>query len=102
LNVVVPASAIQQEENCIERESRDRPSSKLQSAIYYALDGDQVTILTMLAQRSEDPWVSRSTRPNRRLNLYLERHFPGEEASLARGVRTRSLALHPILSYRKD
>lgn len=51
------ATAIQQEENCIERESRDRPSSKLQSAIYYALDGDQVTILTMLAQRSEDPWV---------------------------------------------
>lgn len=35
---------------------RDRPP-KLQSAIYYALDGDQVHILTMLAQRSGDPWV---------------------------------------------
>ncbi|RZC43318.1 ankyrin-3, partial [Asbolus verrucosus] len=58
-------SAIQQEENCIERDSRDRPSSKLQSAIYYALDGDQVTILTMLAQRSEDPWngIFRARKP---------------------------------------
>ncbi|EFA04132.1 ankyrin-3 [Tribolium castaneum] len=58
-------SAIQQEENCIERESRDRPSSKLQSAIYYALDGDQVTILTMLSQRSEDPWngIFRARKP---------------------------------------
>lgn len=36
---------------------RDRPPNKLQSAIYYALDGDQVNILTMLAQRYEDPWV---------------------------------------------
>lgn len=37
---------------------RDRPPSKLQSAIYYALDGDQVDVLTLLAQRTEDPWVS--------------------------------------------
>lgn len=44
-----------QEDACMERD-RDRPP-KLQSAIYYALDGDQVNILTMLAQRSEDPWV---------------------------------------------
>lgn len=52
-------TTIQQEESCIERESRDnRPPSKLQSAIYYALDGDQVNTLVMLAQRTEDPWVS--------------------------------------------
>lgn len=51
------ASAIQQEETCIERDSRERIPSKLQSAIYYALDGDQVNILTMLSQRGEDPWV---------------------------------------------
>lgn len=37
---------------------RNRPPSKLQSAIYYALDGDQVDVLTLLAQRTEDPWVS--------------------------------------------
>lgn len=47
---------MQQDENCMERD-RDRPPNKLQSAIYYALDGDQVNILTMLAQRCEDPWV---------------------------------------------
>lgn len=34
-----------------------KQTSKLQSAIYYALDGDQVTVLTMLSQRCEDPWV---------------------------------------------
>lgn len=35
----------------------ERQSTKLQSAIYYALDGDQVNILTMLQQRCEEPWV---------------------------------------------
>ncbi|VEN52429.1 unnamed protein product [Callosobruchus maculatus] len=51
------SAAIQQEETCIERDPRERlPSSKLQSAIYYALDGDQVNILTLLSQRGEDPW----------------------------------------------
>lgn len=45
----------------MERETRDnRPPSKLQSAIYYALDGDQVNTLIMLAQRTEDPWVGES------------------------------------------
>ncbi|XP_076255404.1 uncharacterized protein LOC143193220 isoform X2 [Rhynchophorus ferrugineus] len=48
----------QQEEACIDRDSRDiRPPGKLQSAIYYALDGDQVHILTMLLSlRIDDPW----------------------------------------------
>lgn len=46
----------------MDRETRDnRPPSKLQSAIYYALDGDQVNTLIMLAQRTEDPWVVSST-----------------------------------------
>lgn len=45
-----------QDDTCMERD-RDRPPSKLQSAIYYTLDGDQVNILTLLAQRCEDPWV---------------------------------------------
>lgn len=45
-----------QEDSCIERD-RDRPPSKLQSAMYYALDGDQVNILIMLAQKCEDFWV---------------------------------------------
>lgn len=53
------APPIPQEETCIERDSRDRlPASKLQSAIYYALDGDHVNILILLAQRGEDPWVN--------------------------------------------
>lgn len=53
----IPSTSIQ-EVNCMERETRDnRPPSKLQSAIYYALDGDQVNTLIMLAQRTEDPWV---------------------------------------------
>lgn len=45
--------AIQQDENVIERQT-----SKLQSAIDYALDGDQDYVLTMLSQRCEDPWVN--------------------------------------------
>lgn len=58
LLIQILAPPIQQEETCIERESRDRvPTSKLQSAIYYALDGDHVNILILLAQRGEDPWV---------------------------------------------
>ncbi|KAL1497139.1 hypothetical protein ABEB36_008145 [Hypothenemus hampei] len=59
-------TTIQQEENCMERDSRDiRSFSKLQSAIYYALDGDQVNILIMLAQRTEDPWngIFRARKP---------------------------------------
>lgn len=57
-------SAIQQDEACIERD-RDRAPSKLQSAMYYALDGDQVNILVMLAQKCEDLWnvVFRSRKP---------------------------------------
>lgn len=49
-------ASMQQDESCIERE-RDKPS-KLQSSMYYALDGDQVNILIMLAQKCEDFWVS--------------------------------------------
>lgn len=68
------ASAIQQEETCIESDSRERvPSSKLQSAIYYALDGDQVNILMLLSQRGEDPWVSQfySTFLGNQFNTFL-------------------------------
>ncbi|XP_050307608.1 ankyrin-3 [Anthonomus grandis grandis] len=59
-------STIQQDETCIERETRDnKPPNKLQSAIYYALDGDQVNTLVMLAQRTEDPWngIFRARKP---------------------------------------
>lgn len=31
---------------------------KLQNAIYYAIDGDQVNILNILTQKLEEPWVS--------------------------------------------
>ncbi|KAK9890546.1 hypothetical protein WA026_010622 [Henosepilachna vigintioctopunctata] len=54
------------EEACIDRYSRDRTQiSKLQSAIYYALDGDQVNILNILAQRTEDLWngIFRTRKP---------------------------------------
>lgn len=59
---------VQQEEPCTLANERDRermPSNKLQSAMYYALDGDQVNILTMLAQKCEDFWnvVFRSRKP---------------------------------------
>jgi hypothetical protein len=30
---------------------------KLQGAIYYAIDGDQINIMNMLAQKMEKPWV---------------------------------------------
>lgn len=55
------AAPVQQEEPCTLANERDRermPSNKLQSAMYYALDGDQVNILTMLAQKCEDFWVT--------------------------------------------
>lgn len=52
------SASIPQEETCIERDSRDRtPLSKLQSAIYYALDGDHVNVLNMISQKAEDLWV---------------------------------------------
>ncbi|XP_071440576.1 ankyrin-3 [Hetaerina americana] len=35
----------------------DRSSEKLQSAIFYAIDGDQVDILEMLIQQREDHWL---------------------------------------------
>ncbi|XP_022902693.1 ankyrin-3 [Onthophagus taurus] len=56
--------SIQQDESCMERE-REKPQNKLQSAMYYALDGDQVNILIMLAQKCEDLWnvVFRSRKP---------------------------------------
>ncbi|CAG9854797.1 unnamed protein product [Phyllotreta striolata] len=60
------SSVIPQEDNCMERENRDRlPSPKLQSAVFYALDGDQVNILTLLSQRSENPWngIFRTRKP---------------------------------------
>lgn len=56
LNYNIIVAAIHSEDSCMERD-RDRPLSKLQSAMYYALDGDQVNILNMLAQRCEDFWV---------------------------------------------
>ena len=34
-----------------------RGSDKLQCAIYYAIDGDQVDILELLAQQGEDHWL---------------------------------------------
>ena len=34
-----------------------RSSDKLQCAIYYAIDGDQVDILELLAQQGEDHWL---------------------------------------------
>ncbi|XP_050497650.1 ankyrin-2 [Diabrotica virgifera virgifera] len=60
------STAVQHEETCIERDTRERaPNNKLQSALYYALDGDQVNILTMLSQRGEDPWngIFRARKP---------------------------------------
>lgn len=89
------AAPVQQEEPCTLANERDRermPSNKLQSAMYYALDGDQVNILTMLAQKCEDFWVTiRIIIPNLFLYeffwiLFLECGIPFEETSPARSV----------------
>jgi len=53
------------QQNCEERgknsvahdEQYHRSSDKLQCAIYYAIDGDQVDILELLAQQGEDHWL---------------------------------------------
>lgn len=57
-------TVVPSDENCIERD-RDRAPTKLQSAMYYALDGDQVNILIMLRQKCEDFWnvMFRSRKP---------------------------------------
>lgn len=92
------ASTIQQEETCIERDNRERPLNKLQSAIYYALDGDQVTILTMLAQRSEDPWVKfEKTVENFKIS-FPEWYFSSQEALASRRLRAGGLALYTVSS----
>lgn len=59
------SSSLQQEEACIERDPRDVKTNKLQSAVYYCLDGDQVNILTILTQKSEEPWngIFRTRKP---------------------------------------
>ncbi|XP_055682929.1 ankyrin-3 isoform X1 [Lutzomyia longipalpis] len=36
----------------------DRPNSKLQNAVCYAIDGDQINVLNILAQKMEEPWGS--------------------------------------------
>ena len=41
----------------VESDSCCRSSDKLQCAIYYAIDGDQVDILELLAQQGEDHWL---------------------------------------------
>ena len=41
----------------VESDNAYRSSDKLQCAIYYAIDGDQVDILELLAQQGEDHWL---------------------------------------------
>lgn len=47
----------------------ERPNTKLQNALCYALDGDQINILNILSQKLEEPWVP--FRTNRRPLLHL-------------------------------
>ncbi|XP_017484169.1 PREDICTED: ankyrin-3 [Rhagoletis zephyria] len=35
----------------------ERVNTKLQNAVCYAIDGDQINVLNILAQKMEDPWV---------------------------------------------
>ncbi|XP_058055330.1 ankyrin-3 isoform X1 [Anopheles bellator] len=35
----------------------ERPNTKLQNAVCYAIDGDQISVLNMLAQKLEEPWM---------------------------------------------
>lgn len=37
--------------------SRERPNTKLQSAVCYTIDGDQINVLNILSQKMEEPWV---------------------------------------------
>lgn len=42
---------------CTDVTANDRSSDKLQNAIYYAIDGDQVDILELLTQQADDHWL---------------------------------------------
>ncbi|XP_058829570.1 ankyrin-3 [Topomyia yanbarensis] len=35
----------------------ERPNTKLQNAVCYAIDGDQINVLNILAQKMEEPWM---------------------------------------------
>lgn len=35
----------------------ERLYTKLQNAVCYAIDGDQINVLNILSQKMEDPWV---------------------------------------------
>ncbi|XP_037938904.1 ankyrin-3 [Teleopsis dalmanni] len=50
----------------------ERTNTKLQNAICYAIDGDQINVLNILAQKMEDPWIPfRAKKPL--LHLACER-----------------------------
>lgn len=36
---------------------RPNPNTKLQNAVCYAIDGDQINVLNILAQKMEEPWM---------------------------------------------
>lgn len=38
----------------------NKQNTKLQNAVSYAIDGDQIIVLNILAQKMEEPWVLRS------------------------------------------
>lgn len=39
-----------------EQDSVDRPPTKLQNCVSYAIDGDQINVLNVLSQKMEEPW----------------------------------------------
>lgn len=39
-------------------------TTKLQNALAYAIDGDQINVLNMLSQKLEEPWVSLNAQLN--------------------------------------
>ena len=47
----------------------ERLNTKLQNALCYALDGDQINVLNILSQKLEEPWVP--FRVNRKPLLHL-------------------------------
>ncbi|XP_005188437.1 ankyrin-2 [Musca domestica] len=48
----------------VEFRERNFDNSKLQNAICYAIDGDQINVLNILVQKLDDPWIPfRSKRP---------------------------------------
>lgn len=51
----------------------ERQNTKLQNAVCYAIDGDQINVLNILAQKIEEPWIPFRCNKKPLLHLAFER-----------------------------